>query len=217
MSVSGFRFISSPVVVLISSLAVPKWMRENIVNGVELFIAFEAHLVFYLLTQPNKANKNFPFHVRTTQIGVMDQEKETGDGTLDRFSSYPYAPTNNVRINSISNGQQQALSSQTSLPDSHPVENGLDTVHVKRHQANISLAAASVFAFPPGFIVDANNLSDTELNLNNRRNKQAIGWIPGSSNDYQTQASINNQGSLQEHEMMPIHVNLKEIKPDKDI
>ena len=44
------RFISAPIVVLISSLAVPKWMREKIINGVELLIAFEAHLVFYVST-----------------------------------------------------------------------------------------------------------------------------------------------------------------------
>ena len=36
------------MVVLISTLAVPKWMREKIINGVELLIAFEAHFVFFV-------------------------------------------------------------------------------------------------------------------------------------------------------------------------
>lgn len=45
---SANRFISCPVVVLISTLAVPKWMREKIINGVELLIAFEAHFVFFV-------------------------------------------------------------------------------------------------------------------------------------------------------------------------
>lgn len=41
-------FVSSPVVVLVSTLAVPKWVREKVLNAVELVIAFQAHLVFYV-------------------------------------------------------------------------------------------------------------------------------------------------------------------------
>lgn len=187
-------------------------MRENIINGVELFIAFEAHLVFYLLTQPSKANKNFPFHVRTTQIGVMDKEKETGDGTLDRFTSYPYAPTA-MRINAVSQNNV-VLTSQTSIPEQSHHLNGLEHNNVlKRHQANIGLAAAS-FAFPPGFIIDGNNLSDTELNLNNRRNKEP-GWIV--SNEYTTQQSINENNPEREQEPKSLQVDLQEVKPDKEL
>ena len=43
-----FRFISAPVVILISTFVVPKWMREKIINSVELFIAFYAHTVFFV-------------------------------------------------------------------------------------------------------------------------------------------------------------------------
>ncbi|XP_054168901.1 transmembrane protein 145-like, partial [Oppia nitens] len=86
-------FISAPVVILISTFVVPKWMREKIINAVELLIAIEAHFIFFVLTRPSAANHNFPFHVRTTQIAVMEKSGQTGDGTLDHFNNYKYAPT----------------------------------------------------------------------------------------------------------------------------
>ena len=41
-------FISAPIVVMVSSFVVPKYMREKVTNGVELGIAFWAHLVFFV-------------------------------------------------------------------------------------------------------------------------------------------------------------------------
>lgn len=48
LSLAYSRFISAPVVILISTFVVPKWMREKIINAVELLIAFEAHVVFFV-------------------------------------------------------------------------------------------------------------------------------------------------------------------------
>ncbi|RWS23974.1 transmembrane protein 145-like protein, partial [Leptotrombidium deliense] len=99
-------FISGPVVILISTFVVPKYMREKIINAVEILIAIEAHLVFFVLTRPSTANKNFPFHVRTTQIDVMAKAGEAGDNTLDNFTHYQYAPSKpspSIREHSLSN------------------------------------------------------------------------------------------------------------------
>lgn len=42
------RFISAPIVIIISTFVVPKWMREKITNAVELLIAAHAHVVFFV-------------------------------------------------------------------------------------------------------------------------------------------------------------------------
>ena len=38
----------------------------------EHFVTFLGHVVFLLLTRPAAHNDNFPYHVRTTQIGIME-------------------------------------------------------------------------------------------------------------------------------------------------
>lgn len=54
-----------------------------------------------VLTRPSAANSNFPYHVRTSQIGVMREESEPDVSAmhssfqlnLDRFPHHAYAPT----------------------------------------------------------------------------------------------------------------------------
>lgn len=81
-----------------------------------------------VLTRPNAANKNFPYHVRTSQIGIMEQQQSmnglSGEELiiashtqldLDRFPHHAYAPTvrnggtnnNNNGVYAISNGSVQ--------------------------------------------------------------------------------------------------------------
>lgn len=45
-----------------------------------------------MLTMPSYANKNFPYHVRTTQIGIMNPTVY-GANNLDEFQHHPYEPT----------------------------------------------------------------------------------------------------------------------------
>ncbi|XP_069041432.1 transmembrane protein 145 [Lepisosteus oculatus] len=69
-------FFAVPVMALIANFGIPKWAREKIVNGIQLGIHLYAHVVFLIITRPSAANKNFPYHVRTSQIGIMSSPGE---------------------------------------------------------------------------------------------------------------------------------------------
>jgi len=49
-----------------------------VVTSVEHFVVFLGHAVFLILTRPNAHNKNFPYHVRTTQIGILEAMEARG-------------------------------------------------------------------------------------------------------------------------------------------
>lgn len=52
-----------------------------------------------ILTMPSVANKNFPYHVRTTQIGIMEVSgAPLGPNTIDQFTHSLYEPTETVII-----------------------------------------------------------------------------------------------------------------------
>ena len=94
----------------------------------------------------------------TSQIGVMDKERETGDGTLDRFSHYPYAPSSVVAPQAAAatapysgprNLPPLIDASDQSLASSQPVPN---PSLMKRNQINLSS-----YAFPPGFVDHSNH------------------------------------------------------------
>nr|XP_032525823.1 transmembrane protein 145-like [Danaus plexippus plexippus] len=82
-------FFAGPLFILTANSYIDKWVRESVVTAVLLLITFCGHTMFLLLTLPVFANKNFPYHVRTTQIGVM----EVNGNNLDRFGPTPYHPS----------------------------------------------------------------------------------------------------------------------------
>ncbi|EFX77644.1 hypothetical protein DAPPUDRAFT_54015 [Daphnia pulex] len=114
---SSLWFVSGPVIIILSNHLVDKWVRETSMVGVEHSFALLGFLAFLVLTRPNAANSNFPYHVRTSQIGVMEQRisGQSEDSLspnhldLDRFPHHPYEPTlrysnPNGSIYAISNG-----------------------------------------------------------------------------------------------------------------
>uniref|UniRef100_A0A914VVW6 Apple domain-containing protein n=1 Tax=Plectus sambesii TaxID=2011161 RepID=A0A914VVW6_9BILA len=74
-------FWMGPVSIIIANHVLDDWVREKVVNGVENAVALYGFGVFLFLTRPSAANTNFPFHVRTTQIGAMP---------LDEIASFPH-------------------------------------------------------------------------------------------------------------------------------
>ncbi|XP_052803315.1 transmembrane protein 145-like isoform X2 [Mya arenaria] len=92
-------FWAGPIVIIVAMFAIALWSREKTVVGVENFVTLCGHLFFLVLTRPQAANKNFPYHVRTTQIGIMQNVPHQvegaggpiGDGS---FGGHAYAMSN---------------------------------------------------------------------------------------------------------------------------
>ncbi|XP_050416029.1 transmembrane protein 145 [Patella vulgata] len=92
-------FWAGPIVILISQHSMALWTREKTVNGVELLVALVGHAFFLIITRPNAANKNFPYHIRTTQIGAMQGTASSMDCTqqngMEPNDNLPYSVTSN--------------------------------------------------------------------------------------------------------------------------
>ncbi|XP_059009784.1 transmembrane protein 145 isoform X2 [Mustela lutreola] len=84
-------FFAVPVMALIANFGIPKWAREKIVNGIQLGIHLYAHGVFLIMTRPSAANKNFPYHVRTSQIASAGGPGPGGSQSTDKaFPQHVY-------------------------------------------------------------------------------------------------------------------------------
>ncbi|XP_063108911.1 transmembrane protein 145 isoform X4 [Cavia porcellus] len=84
-------FFAVPVMALIANFGIPKWAREKIVNGIQLGIHLYAHGVFLIMTRPSAANKNFPYHVRTSQIASAGTPGPGGGQSADKaFPQHVY-------------------------------------------------------------------------------------------------------------------------------
>ncbi|XP_074652947.1 transmembrane protein 145-like isoform X3 [Tubulanus polymorphus] len=78
-------FWAGPIIILVAMTQMKPWVREKVVNGVENCVIFCGYLFFIILTRPSAANNNFPFHVRTAQIAIVN------DQALADFPSNPYS------------------------------------------------------------------------------------------------------------------------------
>ncbi|OAF68060.1 Transmembrane protein [Intoshia linei] len=75
-------FLIGPVMVIVAMNLLPLWVREKVINGVDLSVSFLGLFTFLVLTRPSAANNNFPYHVKTTQIAAMVDTDE------DNFQQY---------------------------------------------------------------------------------------------------------------------------------
>uniref|UniRef100_H2ZAC8 GPR180/TMEM145 transmembrane domain-containing protein n=1 Tax=Ciona savignyi TaxID=51511 RepID=H2ZAC8_CIOSA len=91
-------FFAVPIMVLVATFAIPRFMRRKVVNGLQRCIDFVAYSFFLALMRPQAANKNFPYHVRTSQIGAVISV--SGGKTVANFPHSVYAeapaPTNHA-------------------------------------------------------------------------------------------------------------------------
>lgn len=75
-------FWAGPIVIVVAMYAIALWSREKTVVGVENFVSLCGHIFFLVLTRPAAANSNFPYHVRTTQIGIITDAPHTNQNGL---------------------------------------------------------------------------------------------------------------------------------------
>ena len=106
----------------------------------EHFVVICGHFVFLLLTRPAAQNKNFPYHVRTTQIGIMEAmttNTSLGPNTLDRFANggnYEIsAPATSMDVFTVDSASRP-YPTQAPPPYSNPhVPNGLPRWSITNH------------------------------------------------------------------------------------
>jgi hypothetical protein len=63
-------------------------VRESVVYMVYAIVAFSGHTHFLWLTWPSRANKSFPYHVKTNHIGIASTEDDGAD-----YPRHAYEPT----------------------------------------------------------------------------------------------------------------------------
>lgn len=84
----SFWILGGPVITIIGINVLDAWVRESVMRGVLGAFAFAGHLAFLWLTWPSRANKSFPYHVRTNHIGIA----APGNDGLD-YPHHAYEPS----------------------------------------------------------------------------------------------------------------------------
>uniref|UniRef100_A0A1I7Z367 GpcrRhopsn4 domain-containing protein n=1 Tax=Steinernema glaseri TaxID=37863 RepID=A0A1I7Z367_9BILA len=108
-----FWFWSGPVVLVLANFVLDNWVREEVVNGVECAVVAYGFLVFLVMTWPSAANQNFPYHVRTTQVGDTNY------------------PQNNYEVRYTTNGADVRI-------EGHGVDENSDQSSVQREDSSSS-------------------------------------------------------------------------------
>lgn len=81
--------LAGPAITIIGVNVFDAWVRESVICGSLASVAFCGHICFLWLTWPSRANKSFPYHIRTNHVGVM---MSTEDDGLD-YPRHIYEPT----------------------------------------------------------------------------------------------------------------------------
>ena len=80
--------LGAPILTVIGINVFDPWVRESVMRGALGAFAFAGHLAFLWLTWPSRANKSFPYHVRTNHIGIA----ASGNDGLD-YPHHTYEPS----------------------------------------------------------------------------------------------------------------------------
>lgn len=79
--------LGGPLLTFLGVGVLDAWVRESVMCGALGGMAFGGHALFLWLTWPSRANKSFPYHVRTNHVGIADDD----DG--EDYPRHQYEPT----------------------------------------------------------------------------------------------------------------------------
>ncbi|CAB3373468.1 Hypothetical predicted protein [Cloeon dipterum] len=156
-TLAALWFISGPILVLVSSLWVDKWVRETVWCGASHTIALAGHIAFCVLTRPSRANANFPYHVRTSQVGVMTPTMRETEDEENTFNQHAYAPSSAVIEQALGQmGRKTSPHQQNGDWASH-VPVGLFTVSQQVNNNASSMTPAAAEVTTPGVSTESDN------------------------------------------------------------
>ncbi|XP_077985248.1 transmembrane protein 145-like [Glandiceps talaboti] len=67
-------WLATPMTIFVCNYALDPWLRAKVVNGMERAVMFYGHFIFLILSRPSASNKTFPFHFKTSQVGVLRED-----------------------------------------------------------------------------------------------------------------------------------------------
>ena len=67
-------FFAKPIIVFLGYFVIEPWSRTKTCNAVDLAICAVGFAGFLFLVRPTQAQRNFPFHVRTTQVDAVAED-----------------------------------------------------------------------------------------------------------------------------------------------
>lgn len=81
--------LGGPFLTLIGVNLLDAWVRESVMFATFFLLSFCGHSMFLWLTWPSRANKSFPYHVKTNHVGIASDEDDGAD-----YPRHTYEPSN---------------------------------------------------------------------------------------------------------------------------
>lgn len=89
--------LAGPVLIFLLVGLLDPWVRESVVFLAFAIVAFGGHAAFLWLTWPSRANKSFPYHVKTNHIGIIASRDDDG-ADYPRHTYEPAVPDASIII-----------------------------------------------------------------------------------------------------------------------
>lgn len=80
--------LGGPIAIVFGIAVLDPWVRESMMCAVLGLLAFTGHISFLYLTWPSRANKSFPYHVRTNHVGIASDDDDGAD-----YPRHTYEPS----------------------------------------------------------------------------------------------------------------------------